>query len=518
MAVLEAPRPAASATGLGAPPIATFGTSSQIQLPRWLVLLLLIVGQALLARTMSGKPIVALLHVAVIFGLLMYALAKRNTPLLLLVYAYLPASEIMWRQSHAPIASGTGPYLLTFCSLIAVGISYPHITLPARTALLYIGLLLPSSVVTLSTTGAASRELVVFALAGPITLTALVLLFSQLGITTDLYRRMLWVIVIGGVGPLAIALTSIADYIGAGQSLEFNNESNPITSGGFGPVQVSSLLGFTVLAATLLIMVERELAPRIFIGIIGIAAMTQSLLTFSRGGMFATAIALGGLTISQAKNRRTRTKTFAAVAALLAVGYFLVVPRLDSFTQGKFEERFRTTRTGRTNLATSDLDLFRRNMLFGVGPGMAKYRQISYEICQLRSDRCRTEGSSHTEFTRMPAEHGIPGVVAIGVMSVLALQALRRAGPSFGISLSMLLWAIAQMFYANLRVVAVPFAFAFAFLYIRDPDDPSDEADVAAAPSRGPPRPADRRLGQRAPLPAGSGSARQLPVQPTRRR
>ena len=105
MAVLEAPRPAASATGLGAPPIATFGTSSQIQLPRWLVLLLLIVGQALLARTMSGKPIVALLHVAVIFGLLMYALAKRNTPLLLLVYAYLPASEIMWRQSHAPIAS-----------------------------------------------------------------------------------------------------------------------------------------------------------------------------------------------------------------------------------------------------------------------------------------------------------------------------------------------------------------------------------------------------------------------------
>jgi hypothetical protein len=487
--------PAIERVGPGAPPIATFRPGPKVLIPRWLLLLGLIVGQALLARLMSQQPAVGQVQALALVGLILYAAVQRSTSLTLCVLAYLPGAEITWRQAQVALPYLTTPYLMTFAALLALGTSHNQLTKAGRTAILYIGLLLPSIVITFSATGAAVRELVAFALAGPVALAALVVFFSQLTISTWLYRRLLWIMLISGVGPLAIALTAINDYIVNVGAIEFGTESNAITSGGFGPVQVSSLMGLTVLVAVLLFFVERELVPRILIVALGVLSMGQSLLTFSRGGMFATAIALAGLALSQAGNRRTRMRTLGAVAGFFVVGYFLVVPRIDAFTQGKFEERFSSTETGRTTLASNDLELFFDNVTFGVGPGMSKYRQISYDICQLRSDRCAREGSSHTEFTRMPAEHGLPGIAAIGAMILLALQALRRAGPSLGVSVCMVLWAISQMFYANLRVAAVPFAFALAFLRVREPDDldasgDPPEPDPVPAPA---PAPAMRR-------------------------
>lgn len=462
------------ATSPSPPPIATFPASSSVRIPRWLLLLALIVAQALFARFMSQQPILGTLQGGLMLVGFVYAAIKRDAVLTLCLLAYVPGAEITWRQAQVALPYLIGPYLAIGASLLALGTTHNRITSSGRTAILYLGLLIPSIVITYSTAGSSTRELVAFALSGPIALGALVVFFSQLTITIDLYRRLLWILLISGIGPLAIALTAINDYIVNVGQLEFGTESNFIASGGFGPVQVSSLLGLSVLVAVLLFMVEPELVPRIMIVAIGTLSMGQSLLTFSRGGMFATAIAVGGLAISQAVNPRTRARVMGVVAVFFAIGYFVVVPRVDSFTQGKFQERFSSTQTGRTSLASDDLKLFRENLAFGVGPGMSKYRQISYEICQLRSDRCAYEGSSHTEFTRMPAEHGLAGVAAIAVMIALGVQALKRAGPSISLTLTMLLWSIAQMFYANLRVAAVPFAFAFAFIRVRAPDPPDD--------------------------------------------
>jgi hypothetical protein len=76
----------------------------------------------------------------------------------------------------------------------------------------------------------------------------------------------------------------------------------------------------------------------------------------------------------------------------------------------------------------------------------------------------------------MLAEHGLSGILAFGFLAALPVQAIRRAGASRAVSVTFLVWAVAQMFYANFRVSAVAVAFAFAFLRIdmpsRDPDPP----------------------------------------------
>lgn len=467
---------------LAPPPLATFDTApKRVLIPRWMLLFGLVVAEALLARYMTQIPRIGQLQALVIIAMVVYATLKRDTPLMLCIAAYIPAAEIVWRQAQVNLPYLFAPYALIAIAVLSLITCYPSINRVGRLALMYFALLLPSAMITYSVAEDGARKLVSFALSGSAALAALTILFSQLAIRPWLYRRILWVMLISGVGPLSIALTAISDYIVNVGDLEFSSESNNITSGGFGPVQVSSLMGLTVIVAILLVLAESDPAPRIIAGAVGVWSAVQSLLTFSRGGMFAVAIAVAGLVVVQAWNREARRKVFAIVGVSLLVGYYIIIPRLDAFTRGGLEERFSDTKTGRTELATDDIDIFIKNPLFGVGPGMSKYRRLPYEICELRADRCNFEGSSHTEFTRMLAEHGTVGLVAMVMLVLLALQALRRAGPSLAVTVVMLLWAIAQMVYANLRIAAVPFAFAFAFLQIRDPDDEPEPEPVDPA-------------------------------------
>ena len=93
--------------------------------------------------------------------------------------------------------------------------------------------------------------------------------------------------------------------------------------------------------------------------------------------------------------------------------------------------------------------------------------------------------ASHAEFTRMLGEHGIPGAIAILLVISLVIQAWKRAGPSRPITVTFLTWAIAQMFYANFRVVGIAWAFAFAFLLFLPedgvPDDPELGPDLSGS-------------------------------------
>lgn len=454
---------------------AAFGDDlAPTRIPRWLFLVALILGQAFLARLMSQQPMIGVVQGMALSGLIVYAGIRRDLRILLLIAAYLTGAEITWRQAQVPLPYMTAVYMQIGIVILAVVTGTDRITRSGRTALLYLLLMLPAAFVTFTVTGSGSRKLIAFALAGPAALTALVVLCSQLVLGRDLYRRLLWTMLISGIGPLAIALTAISDYVGNFGSIDFGTESNAITSGGFGPVQVSSVLGLSALVAILLVFTEREFVPRILAALLGLACGAQSLLTFSRGGMTATAIAIAGLVVVQARDRANRKQVLFVVGVAVLITFTVVIPRLDAFTQGKLQERFSSAETGRTTLASSDLELFQRNIALGAGAGMSKYRAIPYDVCQLRTDRCNLEGASHTEFTRMLAEHGLAGVTAILLMISLARQAMRRAGPSIGLTVTMLMWSIAQMTYANLRVAAVPFAFALAFCLVREnPNEPT---------------------------------------------
>ena len=155
---MAASAPTSLDVGLASPPpIATFPTGSKVALPRWLVLLVLIAAQGLLARFMSELPLIGTLQGAIIIAGFVYAGLKRNVPLTLCLLAYLPGAEITWRQSKAVLPYLTAPYVAVFASLLAIGTVYNHFTKSGRLVLLYLGLLLPSSIITRSVRRPAKR-------------------------------------------------------------------------------------------------------------------------------------------------------------------------------------------------------------------------------------------------------------------------------------------------------------------------------------------------------------------------
>ena len=444
--------------------------SANLPIPRWIILVGAILLEVVTALALQELRILGLVHAAAILLFGLYAVLKRNLALLICVLAYITGSEVMWRQVRAPIFYLAAPYLFIILSGFAVLFVLQHIGRDGKLALLYAAVMLPAMAVTIGTTGAGAREIIAFALSGPLALAAFVMFTSQVRIAPWLYRRVLWVTLISAVGPLTIAVADVRSELAFAGKINFNGQSNFVTSGGFGPVQVSSALSLGIMAAIFLIISEREKAARIVASVLAVILGVQVLLTFSRGGSFAVGIAMAAFAFAQARNRRVRNGILAVAAVSFTLAYFVVFPWLEDFTGGAFEDRFSNTKSSRTDLAANDTEIFANNFVFGVGPGMTKYQRLGYEVCQIRSDQCVDEASSHTEFTRMLGEHGIPGIIAIVLLVMLAFSAAKRAGPGRAFAIAWIAWSVAQMFYANLRIVAVPFAFGLAFLTLtKDP-------------------------------------------------
>ena len=108
-------------------------------------------------------------------------------------------------------------------------------------------------------------------------------------------------------------------------------------------------------------------------------------------------------------------------------------------------------------MAEADLELFRENFVMGVGPGLSKYE---------RRSSFRAATASHTEFTRLLAEHGLLGLTALGILLLIALQAYKLAPTALtkGWVAGMTAWSMAAMSHSAMRVVAISFIFGLATL------------------------------------------------------
>lgn len=480
--------------------------------PRWSILLAAVLAQVVMGLAIAGSSTLGVAHAAAVLAVGVYAALTRNLVMTLCVIVYVSGSEVMWRQATVPIPYLAAPYIVIVLSAFALLVALQTLGKDARLAALYVALMLPAAINTIRTIGPEAREAIAFALSGPVALATFLAITSQVKAAPWAYRRMLWTAVVSSIGPLTIAISRLrADILTSG-AVDFRSESNFQASGGFGPVQVSSMLSFGILCAVLLIVMERDRGARILAGVICIPLTVQTLLTFSRGGSFSVIVAVTVLALGTTTDRRSRQRVLAIAAVAAAVAYLLVFPWVESFTDGAFQERFSDTSSGRTELAANDTEIFRRNIVLGVGPGMTKYQRLTYEVCQIRSDKCREEGSSHTEFTRMLGEHGIPGIISLGVLVVLTTRAYRRTGAGRAFGVTLLAWAVAQMFYANLRITAVPIAFGLAFLRISEPraesapDDSGEPDDSGRATHTAAPASGSRLTQERAERPIGFGA------------
>jgi hypothetical protein len=216
------------------------------------------------------------------------------------------------------------------------------------------------------------------------------------------------------------------------------------------------MLGFAVLVAIFLAAFERDCLPsrlRHVLLLFAIVAATQSALTFSRTGIYLAILSIGVASTCGLRDRTLRTTIVGVGITFYLLAAYVIAPRLDAFTHGAITNRFSDAALSRRDaLARADLALFIKHPVLGVGPGMAsKYRPSHLP--------------AHTEFTRLLAEHGVLGLVAVLLLLHQARRSLQLAkGPrSKAFTLALLSYALLFMAASAMRLTLPAFIFALTF-------------------------------------------------------
>lgn len=419
---------------------------------------------------------------AMLFGL--RAAILRRTNLVIYSAAYIASCEVLWRMSRAHLVWEYAKYAIVFLFVIALLAEWRqrNETHQFRTMipLLIMALLLPASVLTVLERGLVdARDPISFNLSGFFVIIMSALFLWARPVNRDQAVRILLALMAPVVGITFLAIYYTFRSI---DTLDFVAASNWITSGSYGPNQVSNMMGLGALAGTMLLLIMTgNRGAKILIFIFSIIMLVQGLLTFSRGGIYSYVLALAFFGFHLMASSRSRWRfalLFAVFSVVLIVGIY---PLLDDFTGGVLSERFSDTdTTARLELAQIDLQVFRENPLFGAGVGKADDYHEAY---------FGTSMSTHTEFSRLLAEHGTLGIITLLFMVwMLARQYLaNQPGLGRAMAAAFAVWSMSIMVHSAMRLAAIPFVFSLALVYwqlmdtnLKAPDSP---ADLDATPS-----------------------------------
>lgn len=406
-----------------------------------------------LALIMDVAPQVATLHALITFGVGVWmAIFSRKPSNVAITAAYIMGCEVLWRMTNAVVFWEFGKYAVVF--LLGIGLirirKWKSIGFPV----VFFALLLVSIPLTLTGTSLSSaRDQISFNLSGPLSLAISVIFFAQISLTWEDRERLIWVVAAPLVGIASLCLKSIL----GSENIMFSNNSNFATSGGFGPNQVSAVLGVGSLLLILLAIRERRPRVRWTALLTACGLLVFSVLTFSRGGLYNLAAALLASSLFLLKNKRLRQNFFVVLFVAIIAGSYFVFPVINNFTGGMFAKRFSDTNTtGRVEIMEAELKVWENNPWFGVGPGMASFISASYLGARI---------GAHTEYTRILAEHGIPGIISMSLMFVMALRAVKKspAGMGQAWAAALVVWSLVEMTHAAMRIAAIGFLFGLTF-------------------------------------------------------
>lgn len=401
-----------------------------------------------LNRSFGFAPLFPLIVTTV--GLL--AATRIGTQRLALTTAgYIAASDVLWRMTGTSLFWEFGKYASV--AVLAVSIlrrrQSPRTWLPV----VYFLCLIPGAILTFRALDFEfAREFVSFNLSGPLLLCVATLTFC--GLRAESLRLRIFLTAL--LGPITSISTLTSLRAGDVSKIVFDTHSNFAMSGGYGPNQVSAILGFGGVACALLAL-ERKHGQFFFAGL-GLLFSVQALLTFSRGGVLNLVVALTLFLVHFIADRGLRLRILAATSLCLLIGWLFVLPRVDEITSGRWVDRYTDFESAnRVRLFSEDLELFRENPVFGVGAGMGAFNR---RLPQL-------EGiAPHTEFSRLIAEHGAFGLLAAILLFGMVGKAYLTAPSSLakGWVAGLTGWVFVEMTHAAIRIAIIGLVFGLAMI------------------------------------------------------
>lgn len=397
-----------------------------------------------------------------IFGVY-YIIKKQNrNNEALIAAAYIVGSEVFLRMTDGnPLYEISKYGVMVF---ILIGMYYSGFSKGAVPYWIFLLLLVPSVIISTFTLNFDTdiRKAIAFNISGPVCL-GLAALYT--------FRRKIALAEINSILlsmglPIITCMVYLTFYTPNVQEVITGTESNFQTSGGYGPNQVATILGLGMFIFFSRVILDSKTKFQIILNLIIALNITyRGMLTFSRGGMITGFLMIVLLLVFLyfKSNYGGRVK-LNYIIVLLVFAMFATWTYTSFQTGGLINKRYsnqdaagrakQSQFTGREDVAQNEINTFLKNPIFGVGVGKG---------AEVREDETGIKVLSHDEITRMLAEHGSLGIVALLILFftplVLYLEnkfnmfllcfvvfwfltinhaAMRTAAPAFVYSLSLL--------------------------------------------------------------------------------
>lgn len=427
----------------------------------------LILIHAIIAVVIFAVPFLSKIYALIIpiVGFSLIVKNKNKSNEVLYVAAYLVGVEVFLRMTGGNFNNEYIKVSVLFFMLM--GMIYSNFSVNGFIYGLFLLLLIPGIYLT-STVAHFDTDIkkaIVFNMSGPVCLAIVAIyMFKRKILFSDLQH----ILVAMGLPIITIA-TYLFLYNPSVKEVVRNTQSNFETSGGFGPNQVSTILGLGMfIFFTQLVLFSKSKKEKFLNGFLLIFICYRAIVTFSRGGVITGALMIVCLLFL--------IYYFSNVKGKAKVGLVLLFTGLTTLgiwtytslqTSGLIEKRYANQDArgrekkdrlgGREAIMGADYKLFMENPVFGVGAGMGK---------ELRKEDLGQEVAAHNEITRMLSEHGLFGIFGLLILLItpFALYINNRQHLYF---LSFYFFWLLTINHAAMRIAAPAFVYALTLLSVQ---------------------------------------------------
>lgn len=384
--------------------------------------------------------------------------------------AYFVGNELFHKIIETPfLAQETNKYFIIIIFL--VGLQYKSIK--SYTPFIYILLLLPSTILIDFNNLELTRKVYLLNMSGPIALFTSAQFFESNTYNTKDLNRIFKALIL----PILSTFIIILIKTGGLSNIEFSGQSEHGATAGYAPNQVSTVFGLGFFIIIMGFILNNKIFKSLIINmLVAFIFLFESLITFSRGGVVTPIISII-LTIPifillfGASKKILNLIYILIFGSLIVISTFVIIDNLSGNLLSRRylktvglnadlkpideNKEFKVEVSGRGDIANSEIQMFLDNPILGVGPGNAIIeRKKSGYVAQ-----------SHTEQSRILAEHGIFGLIALIILIFKPLQLYLNSNKYEKIIIfSFFLFVMQTWYHSQMRTALHAFTYAIIFI------------------------------------------------------
>jgi len=428
-----------------------------------LILIHIVLGFALFVI----EPIAKLYFIiALVYFTLQIILVPKKEKVQAVLYAsaYFVGAEVLFRMTKGGLAYEASKYLVIV--FVIMGMFYKGLSGKGYPYFIYLILLVPAIVVAsvTLTLDANFRTNIAFVLSGPVCLGAAALFCYDRKVSYQQIHNVLIYMML----PLISTTVYLFLYNPSIKDTLSGTASNAATSGGFGPNQVSTILGLGMFIMVVRLFVKSPNLALKLLNLTILGGMTfRAIVTFSRGGIFAAVIVVAAFLWSLFFKSSLRQKNQiigSLVLLIMAISVTWVIS--SNQTMGLIDKRYANEdalgrekgdiTTGRVTLFVEEIEGFLNSPFLGIGASRVKNARVEKGVGHL---------PSHNEVGRLLSEHGFFGVIILLILIITPLAYRGRNKKNIFFYAFLCFW-FATINHSGLRIAAPSFIYGLSLLHV----------------------------------------------------